>query len=133
MSPGRLRTMLGGASATPLLVLFGLNFVYEFERIEFAALAPELQRAFGLSDTGIGAIGVVAGVFVLLVALPIGWAADRLPRLRLALGAAILWGTMSVLTGVVPTVGLLVLVRLLSGAGRITNEVVHPSLLGDYY
>ena len=133
MSRLSLRKHLGGAAATPLLVLFGLNFVDEFDRIAFAALAPELQRAFDLSDTGIGAIGVIAGVFVLLVALPIGWAADRLPRLRLALVAALLWGTMSVLTGLVPTVGLLILVRILSGAGRITNEVVHPSLLGDYY
>ncbi len=123
----------GGASATPLFVLFGLNFVDEFDRFAFAALTPEIRDAFNLSDAGIGAIGVVASVFVLIAALPIGVLGDRFPRVKLSGGAALLWGTMAVLTGVAPTVAILFIVRLLSGIGRITNEVVHPSLLGDYY
>lgn len=129
----RLAGLTGGTSALPLAVLFGLNLVDEFDRVAFEALTPEIRDAFGLSDAGIGAVGVVATVFVLLAALPVGFLGDRFDRVRLSGLAAVLWGTMSVLTGVVPTVALLFVVRLLSGVGRIINEVVHPSLLADYY
>jgi branched-chain amino acid transport system ATP-binding protein len=129
----RLTALTAGAPLLPLAVLFGLNLVDEFDRIAFAALTPEIRDAFHLSDTTIGAVGVLSAVFVLLAALPIGFVADRFNRVRVSAGAALLWGTMSVLTGVVPAVALLFLVRLLAGVGRIANEVVHPSLLSDYY
>jgi len=51
----------------------------------------------------------------------------------MAVGAGLLWATMSVLTGVVGSVVLLVLVRTFAGIGRVTNEVIHPSLLTDWY
>ena len=129
---GRLR-LNSGASLAPLFVLFGLNFVDEFDRAAFAALLPEIQDAFGLSDSGILTVGAVAGVFTLIAALPLGVVADRFNRVKVSIAAAILWGACSVLTGVVPALVLLYLVRIGSGLGRIINEVVHPSLLGDYY
>src|SRR5687767_10774209 len=129
----RLESVTGGVTATPLLVLFGLNFVDEFDRIAFATLTPEIRDAFDLSDGGIVAIGVLTAVFVLTAALPIGFVADRFNRIRVSGLAAVLWGTMSVLTGIVPVLALLFVVRLLAGMGRVINEVVHPSLLGDYY
>jgi branched-chain amino acid transport system ATP-binding protein len=128
-----LQSTTGGEAAAPLLVLFGLNFVDEFDRIAFAALTPEIRDAFNLSDTGIGAIGVTTAVFVLLAALPMGFLADRYHRVRLTFAAALMWGTMSVFTGIVPVVALLMLVRLIAGIGRVVNEIVHSSLLGDYY
>ena len=129
----RLRNVTGGAPTTPLLILFGLNFVDELDRIAFAALTPEIRDAFDLSDTGIGAIGVTAAVFYLMAALPMGFIADRYNRIRLSALAALLWGVASVLTGIVPAAILLFFVRLMAGLGRVTNEIVHPSLLGDYY
>jgi len=122
-----------GAPTTPLLLLFGLNFVDEFDRVAFATLTPEIRDAFNLSDAGIVGIGVLTGVFVLMASLPIGFVADRYNRIRVSALAALLWGTMSVLTGIVPVLALLVVVRLLAGMGRVINEVVHPSLLSDYY
>jgi MFS family permease len=114
-------------------VLFGLNLVDEFDRIAFATLTPELRDAFGLTDGGIAAVSVLTGLFLLFSAVPLGVIADRVPRVRLAATAALLWGTMSVLTGVVPTLALLVVVRLFAGVGRAINEIVHPSLLTDMY
>ena len=129
----RVRSLTGGEVATPLLVLFGLNFVDEFDRIAFAALTPEIRDAFELSDTGIGTVGVLTGIFVLMAALPMGFIGDRRNRVRLSALAAVVWGTMSVLTGLVPAVALLFVVRLLAGLGRVVNGIVHPSLLGDFY
>lgn len=129
----RAARLTGDAPLRPLLVLGALNLVDEFDRIAFAALTPEIRDAFGVSDTVVGTIGVVAGAFIVLAAVPVGWVADRRNRLHLAAVAAVLWGTMSILTGLVPTVALLFLVRLLAGVGRVTNEIAHPSLLTDYY
>jgi ABC-type branched-subunit amino acid transport system ATPase component/predicted MFS family arabinose efflux permease len=132
-SPKGLKSLAGGASLFPLFVLFGLNFVDEFDQVAFSALLPEIRDAFGLSDAGILAVSTLTGVATLLVALPLGILADRFNRVRLAIAAAILWGTCSVLTGVVPALVLLYLVRFGAGLGRIINEVVHPSLLQDLY
>ena len=130
---GRIGRITGGASAVPLMVLFGLNLVDEFDRAAFAALTPEIRDAFNLSDQAIQNVAIIPLVFTLLASLPIGILADRWNRVRICIGAAGLWGVCAVLTGVVPALALLYLVRFGAGLGRIINEVVHPSLLGDYY
>ncbi|MFP5326804.1 MAG: MFS transporter, partial [Acidimicrobiia bacterium] len=129
----RLARLTAGYSAYPLAILFGLNFVDEFDRVAFAALIVEIQRAFDLSDAGIQAVAGFAGLATLVLALPMGVLGDRFHRVRLSVIAAALWGGCAVLTGLVPTVWLLFFVRLGTGLGRIINEVVHPSLLSDYY
>jgi ABC-type branched-subunit amino acid transport system ATPase component/predicted MFS family arabinose efflux permease len=122
-----------GVSALPLVLLFVLNFVDEFDRVAFAALAPEIRDAFHLTDAGLSSLRAVAGVLTLFAALPLGILADRTKRVRISVIAGFLWGICAMLTGVVGAVFLLFLVRFGSGLGRIINEVVHPSLLGDYY
>ena len=122
-----------GASALPLVLLFVLNFVDEFDRVAFAALAPEIRDAFHLTDAGLSSLRAIAGVLTLFAALPLGILADRTERVRLSVIAGFLWGICAMLTGVVGAVFLLFLVRFGSGLGRIINEVVHPSLLADYY
>jgi len=133
IDPRGLRTATAGMSLAPLGLLFTLNFVDEFDRVAFAALTPEIRDAFDLSDTGITAVAAVTTVFALLAALPLGILADRFSRVRISIVAGFTWGIAAVATGLVWTVPLLYLVRFLSGVGRITNEVVHPSLLSDYY
>ena len=73
----RLAAATGGLSAGPLLVLFALNLVDEFDRVAFGVLSPEIRDTFGLSDSGIVAVGSIAGVTSLLAALPIGVLADH--------------------------------------------------------
>lgn len=122
-----------GAAAAPLVILAGLNLVDEFDRIAFTALAPEIRDAFRLSDSAIFALTVVPGIMILLAAGPIGRLSDRVSRVYLSIGAALMWGVCGVLTALVPSVGLLMLVRTLGGIGRTANEIVHPSLLSDLY
>src|SRR5688572_22839517 len=131
--PSRLKGLGAGAPLFPLLILFGLNLVDEFDRAAFSALLPEIRDAFDLSDAGIQSVGGIAGLLTLLAALPMGILADRFSRVKLSIIAAALWGACSVLTGVVPALWLLFLVRFGAGLGRIINEAVHPSLIADYY
>jgi branched-chain amino acid transport system ATP-binding protein len=130
---GRFAAITGGASVVPLAVLFGLNFVDEFDRLAFATLTPEIRDAFNLSDSGITAVATLSAVLTLIAALPIGWLGDRISRVRLAILSAALWGTMAIATGLVPSVIALFFVRFIAGIGRLSNESIHPSLLADYY
>lgn len=129
----RLLAATGGAPTAPLLVLFALNLVDEFDRVAFSVLSPEIRDDFGLTDSAIVAISSVAGVSSLLAALPIGVLADRARRVRLAGWGAAAWGGFTVLTAAAPAVAVLVLARVGASIGRIVNEPVHSSLLSDYY
>lgn len=130
---GRLRSWLGGESLLPVGVLAGLNLVDEFDRIAFATLTPEIRDSFGTSDATINSIATISAVMVLVTAGPTGRLADRMSRVMLTWIAAGLWGIASMLTGLVPTLALLLVVRILSGIGRNANEILHPSLLSDLY
>jgi len=129
----RLTAATGGVTAAPLVVLFLLNLVDEFDRVAFGVLSPEIRDTFGLSDSGIVAVGSAAGVTSLLAALPIGVLADRVRRVRLAAAGALAWGGFTILTAVSPSTWVLTIARMGAGVGRIVNEPVHASLLTDYY
>jgi MFS family permease len=124
---------LEGSSRLAVLTLFGLNFVDEFDRLAFATLTPEIRDAFHLSDSQIVAVGSLSALFVLLSSIPVGYLADRVPRLRLARIAAAAWGAMGLLLGLAWSVPILFLARFCSGAAKCSNEVVHTGLLADYY
>jgi len=121
------------ALVPPIAILFGLNLVDELDRLAFAALTPELRDAFGLSDSQVVGIGALAGLFIMLGALPVGWLGDRLPRMRVVVVMALLWSAMSVLTALAWAVWVLIVARALSGIARTSSEVVHPSLIVDLY
>jgi MFS family permease len=123
----------GGAPVLPLVVLFLFNLVDEFDRVAFGVLSPEIRDTFHLSDSGIVAIGSIAGVTSLVAALPIGVLADRLTRVRMAAVGAGVWGAFTIVTALSPVTWVLALARTFAGVGRIVNEPVHASLLTDYY
>lgn len=132
----RLQQITGGATITPLVVLFGLNFVDELDQILFGIVTPEIRDEFGLGDGGIIFISALVSVFVLLAVMPLTYLADRFDRVKLVFYAALGWMSMSILTGVsgwAGVVALLVVARMGSGLGRTVNDPVHASLLTDYY
>jgi ABC-type branched-subunit amino acid transport system ATPase component/predicted MFS family arabinose efflux permease len=129
----RIDPVLGGAAAFPLVILFLLFFFDEFDTAAFGVLAPDIERSFHLSDTRFGLIVILNVSIVLLLAVPIGWLGDRIKRTWLVVAGGVLAGVFSFLTGVVGVVGLLFVVRIGNGLGRLINEPVHSSLLADYY
>ncbi len=132
----RMNAVTMGASATPLLVLFGLNFVDELDQILYGIVTPEIRDDLALSDGGIIFISALVSVFVLFAVLPLTYVADRFNRARLVFFAALGWMSMSMLTGIAGWTGLLfllVIARMGSGLGRTINDPVHASLLTDYY
>ena len=124
---------LEGLPFFPLGLMFVLNAVDEFDRAAFAVLAPEIRDAFGLSNTGFGVIVGLYTVLILVAGLPIGFIGDRFKRTRLVWLFALLWGSMSIATGLSTVLWMLVIARIGSGSGRVANEAIHTSLLTDYY
>ncbi len=124
---------LEGMPTYPLVILFILNAVDEFDRVAFAVLAPEIRDAFSLSNTAFGVIVGLYTVLILIGGLPVGLIGDRFKRTRLTVLAAALWGSMSVMTGLSTVLWMLVLARIFAGTGRVANESIHTSLLTDYY
>ena len=71
-----------GAPIYPLGVLFGLNMVDELDRTAFGVLLPEIRDHFGLNTSGILTVVSLSLIAGLILALPIGFYADRLRRSR---------------------------------------------------
>lgn len=129
----RVRGIGGGASIVPLLILFGLNSVDELDRTAFSLLLPEIQEEFGLGLTGITTLAAAVVPAALLFGLPVARLADRWKRVPIAITGASVWGAFSILTGIVPTLLLLGMMRVGAGLGRAVNDPVHGSLLSDFY
>jgi ABC-type branched-subunit amino acid transport system ATPase component/MFS family permease len=128
----KLRTT-GGAPLYPLGVLFGLNMVDELDRTAFGVLLPEIRDHFGLDTNGILWVVALSLVAAIILALPIGFYADRRRRVPIAIAGASLWGGFSILTGLAGNLWALGIARTGSGLGRAVNDPVHNSLLADYY
>jgi ABC-type branched-subunit amino acid transport system ATPase component/predicted MFS family arabinose efflux permease len=128
----RPSVVTGGLSTTPLLVIAAINMADEFDRIAFSVLLPEIQDYFGVSLTTVLTFSAIAGILPLLLAVPIGYLADRLPRTKLLAVGVATWGLFSVLTGLAPTLLLLAVARFGSGLGKTLNPA-QQSLLSDYY
>ena len=128
----KLRTV-GEQSFYPLFVLFGLNAVDELDRTAFAVVLPEIGDSFGLDTQGLLTVVALSALASLLLAVPIGYYADRIPRIPLCILGAVLWGIFSMFTGLAVTVLMLGIARAGSGLGRAFNEPLHNSLLADYY
>ena len=67
------------------------------------------------------------------MAIPFGFAADRVPRLPIVIGGAIAFGVFSMLTGLATTIWVLVIARAGASFGTAVSNPTHNSLLADYY
>jgi branched-chain amino acid transport system ATP-binding protein len=123
----------GGMPLYPLAVLFGLNMVDELDRTALGVLLPNIRDHFGLDTSGILTVVSMSLVAALILALPIGFWADRVKRVPIAVTGAILWGAFSVMTGLASSIWMLGIARAGAGLGRAVNDPVHNSLLADYY
>jgi branched-chain amino acid transport system ATP-binding protein len=122
-----------GEIVFPLAVLTALYFFDEFDTAAFGTLAPDIKHSFGLSDQDfIGLVILNVSVLVLL-AVPVGYLADRVRRTPLVVISGLLAGTFSLCTGLAGSVLMLTVARFGNGVGLLANTPVHNSLLADYY
>jgi ABC-type branched-subunit amino acid transport system ATPase component len=129
-----LAKITGGRSALPLAIMFGLSLTDSIDRATGQVLLPEIRDAFGLTDTGVTAIVMVAVLCSLVLTVPISFWADRGNRVRILLGGATVFTAFSVFTGLVPNYWWMYLIARSGAAiGLATVLPTHNSLLADYY
>src|SRR5437763_11653850 len=100
---GPLRRITSGLPVFPLVVMFLLFFFDEWDTAAFNVLAPDIQSAFHLTDRAFGLLVIGNLSVVLLVAVPLGYLGDRMPRVWFVTAGAVLAGVFSLLTGVAGT------------------------------
>jgi branched-chain amino acid transport system ATP-binding protein len=122
-----------GQALFPLIVLFGLHTVEQLDQNAFAVLAPDIQRAFGLSTAGIGAIVGLTALASLIVEIPLAFYSDRLARVSLAVIGAGVWAVFGFATGFASLLWFLVVARSGANLGRAVVTPTHNSLIADYY
>jgi predicted MFS family arabinose efflux permease len=122
-----------GEPIMPLAVLTALYFFDEFDTAAFATLAPDIKRSFHLTDERFVGLVVLNLSMVILLAVPVGYLADRVNRVKLVVASGALAGGFSFVTGLAGSVGILAAARLGNGLGVVANQPIHNSLLTDYY
>lgn len=128
-----LRTICGGESAFPLIILFGLNAVDELDRTAFGILLPNIRKEFHINLTTALALVALASIAALALQVPIAQYADRSKRIPLAIIGALVWGLFSGMTGLAMGVVVLTIARSGSAIGKAVVDPTHNSLLADYY
>ena len=125
--------MSGGEALFPLLVLVGLNFANQLDVSAFGILGPDIRDSFHLSNQGYLTIVALTQLGGLLLAIPLAYYSDRIPRVVIAIIGAAVWGVFGLFTGLAVTVLFLVIARSGAGMGRAVITPSHNSLLSDYY
>jgi ABC-type branched-subunit amino acid transport system ATPase component/predicted MFS family arabinose efflux permease len=129
----RLTGYLAGEAWFPLVVLFLLNAVDEFDTRTFEILGPEIADHFDVGVSSFGLITLLVIFLVPFVSVPVSYLADRTRRMPLAIAGAAVWGAFSIATGLAPSLGVLIAMRVGSSFGKVVNEPVHGALIADAY
>ena len=99
-----------------LCAVYALNFL---DRQLLSILAKPIQDDIGVTDGELGRIsGFYFALFYCLIALPVGWLADRGNRVRILALACALWSAATMACGVTSTYRQLVVARMAVGVGE---------------
>ncbi len=117
----------------PLVVLFILNAVDEFDRAVLAVALDDIREHFAVSDATIGLLPLAVIFITGILALPAGNLADRWSRRNILVIGAVVWGSAGLFAAASRSFVQLFFTRALLGVGQGTIGPTHLSLLSDYY
>ena len=123
---------MGGGAAT-FVVLMVLNSLDELQMAAIAVLAPDIRDTFGVSDGTITFIASSSGAFVVLGAIPMGWAADRFRRIPIIGWSSIIFGVMVAMSGWAVNAFTFFWARFGVGIAKANTIPVHSSVIADTY
>jgi MFS family permease len=116
-----------------LALLFGVNFLNYIDRYVIAAVAPLIQKEFGLRDTQLGLIGSMFMVAYIVASPFTGVIGDRWARRYLVGLGVLVWSLATVLSGLATSYHHLLLARSVIGIGEAGFGVVSPTLISDLF
>ena len=114
-----------------------LTFVYLINFLDrqlLSILAKPIQDDLGVTDGQIGLIsGLYFALFYCVLAIPVGWFADRTNRVRVLAVACALWSAATTACGVAATYRELALARMLVGVGEAGGVPPSYAIVTDYF
>lgn len=114
-----------------LCFVYVLNFL---DRQLLSILAKPIQDDLGLADGQLGLIsGLYFAVFYCVLAIPVGWLADRTNRVRVLSFACALWSAATVACGFAATYPQLVAARMSVGIGEAGGVPPSYAIVADYF
>lgn len=117
-----------------VLVLCGLQIAGNMDMVIVSLVVERLRADFGVTDIQVSLLqGLAFALFYSVVAIPIGWAADRWRRNRIILIGSTCWTLATLACMVAHTYGTLFLARMLVGMGEAALVPAAFSLLSDYF
>jgi predicted MFS family arabinose efflux permease len=126
-----VRPAYRGYALVLLILMFTLANI---DRSVLQILAEPIKRDYHLSDTQLGTLtGLAFAVPLSLIVIPIGVLADRVNRVRLVTVLMILWSSLTALTGLARSYGMLIVARMGLGAAEAGAAPTFTSLAGDIF
>jgi MFS family permease len=114
-----------------------LMFAYAFsflDRYIVNLMVGPIRADLGISDFEFSLLtGAAFGIFYTAMGLPLGWAADRFIRTRIAAIGIALWSAATVCCGLAQNYAQLFLARMGVGIGEASLSPSAYSLLSDYF
>jgi len=117
----------------PLVILFILNSVDEFDRAVLTVALDDIRAYFALSDFTVGLLPLAVIFITGILSLPVGNWADHYSRTKILALGALIWGSAGLFAAASRTFVQLFFTRALLGVGQGTIGPTHLSLLSDYY
>lgn len=114
-----------------LCFVYVLNFL---DRQLLSILAKPIQDDLGLADGQLGLIsGLYFAIFYCVLAIPVGWLADRANRVRVLSFACALWSAATVACGFASNYPQLVAARMSIGIGEAGGVPPSYAIVSDYF
>jgi predicted MFS family arabinose efflux permease len=119
------------------LVLGILCFVYVLNFLDrqlLSILSKPIQDELGVTDGQLGLIGgLYFALFYCILAIPVGWLADRTNRVKVLAIACGLWSAATAACGMASNYPQLVLARMTVGIGEAGGVPPSYAIISDYF
>jgi ABC-type branched-subunit amino acid transport system ATPase component/sugar phosphate permease len=96
-------------------------------------LAPDVQRTFHVSDSGLAAAFFAASAAQIAIGLPVALASDRGSRVKVAAFCLFVFAVAVPLQGLVDSIWLFALLGIIGSFGKAPNQTTHLSYIADHY
>ncbi len=124
-----------GARAWAVLAVLCFVYVLNFlDRQLLSILAKPIQDELGVTDGQLGRIGgLYFAMFYCVLAIPVGWLADRTNRVRVLSLACALWSAATMACGLSANYGQLAAARMAVGVGEAGGVPPSYAIISDYF
>jgi MFS family permease len=123
-----------GVSLYPMVALSVLALINVFQGYAFDVVTPDISRSLGLSIGAIVAARSLTSLAIALSPLPMAWLTQRKARrAMLCIVTGVAWSLLTLYTGLVTGLGILLVILLFDGLSTGSVVALHAPLLMDSY